>query len=215
MILAGILLFATAFAIRMVGLSSHPWILNGLETSLGLEVQQIAAGLFRNPFSTGWMTAPTLPLFLMALPLKLLGASALSIRFLSPLIGALTVLATFWLGTKLWSVEVGLIAAVLLTGSHYHIHYSRLGLPIIWDGLLMLLAVGLLSLAWQGSKSGNGRRAAWLWAGLAVGLTAYAYTPAHVLPLILILLLLAAILFQREVYAGTVSPYLWQIWHWR
>ena len=205
MVGAGILLFATAFFIRMAGLSNHPWILNGLETSLGLEVMQIAAGLFRNPFSTGWQTIPSLPLFLMALPVKLLGPTALSIRVLSPLIGALTVLATFLLGTKLWRVEVGLIAAVLLTGSHYHIHYSRLGLPIIWDGLLMLLALGLVSLAWQGSKSGNGRRWTWLWAGLAVGLTAYAYTPAHVLPLILILLLLAAILFQRQVVVAQFS----------
>ena len=199
LVLAALILFVTALLIRFVGLGSHPWILNGLESSWGLDVQQIAAGTFRNPFSTGWLTNPTLPLFLMALPIKLFGSTATAIRLLSPLIGALTVLATFWIGTKLWRLEVGLIAAVLLTGSHFHIHYSRLGLPIIWDGLLMLLALGLLGIAWQESIDGNGRRSTWLWAGTAVGLNIYAYTPSRVLPLILVLLLLGAVLFQRRI----------------
>ena len=42
----------------------------------------------------------------------------------------------------------------------------------------------------------------WLGAGIAVGLTAYAYTPSHVMPLILVLFLLAAILFQRQTVAA-------------
>jgi hypothetical protein len=198
LILAGIILFVTAFLVRFVGLAEHPWILNGLESSVGVDVQNIASGIFRNPFSTGWLTVPALPLFLMALPVKLLGSTVTAIRLLSPIIGALTVLATFLIGTRLWRLEVGLIAAVLLTGSHFHIHYSRLGIPTIWDGLLMLLALGLLSIAWQDSKNGNGRRSTWLWAGAAVGLNAYAYTPSHVMPFILILLLLGAVLFQRQ-----------------
>ena len=202
LILAGFLLFATAFLVRVVGLADHPWILNGLEASVGLDVQNIASGAYRNPFSTGWQTVPALPLFLMALPIKLLGATTFALRLLSPFVGALTVLATFLIGTRLWRLEVGLIAAVLLTGSYFHIHYSRLGIPAIWDGLLLLLALGLLSIAWQESKDGNGRRSVWLWTGLALGLNAYAYTPAHVLPFILILLLVGVILFQRQMAAA-------------
>ncbi|MBE2223500.1 MAG: glycosyltransferase family 39 protein [Anaerolineae bacterium] len=196
---AGIILFATALLVRIAGMGDHPWILNGLESSVGLDVQNIASGAYRNPFSSGWQTVPVLPLFLMALPVKLLGSTMVALRLLSPVVGALTVLATFLIGTRLWRLEVGLIAAVLLTGSYFHIHYSRLGIPVIWDGLLMLLALGLLSIAWQESKMGNGRRSTWLWAGIAIGLNAYAYTPAHVMPLILILLLLGTVLFQRQV----------------
>lgn len=199
LILAGLLLFATALIIRFADLGGHPWILNGLESSVGLDVQNIASGAFRNPFSTGWLTLPTLPLFLMAIPVKLLGSTVIAIRFLSPFVGALTVLATFWIGAKLWRLEVGLIAAVLLTGSHFHIHYSRLGFPAVWDGLLMLLALGLLGMAWGESKGENGRRSTWLWAGLAIGLNVYAYTPSRILPLMLLLLLLVAVLFQQGI----------------
>ena len=203
LLLAGIILFAAALLIRLIGLTEHPWILNGWESSLGLEVQNIASGAYRNPFSTGWLTVPTLPLFLMAIPVRLFGSTAASIRLLSPFVGALTVLVTFLIGTRLWRLEVGLIAGIFLTGSYIHIHYSRLGIPAIWDGLLMLLALGLLSIAWQESKRRTtSNRPIWLWAGIAVGLTAYAYTPSHVMPLILILFLLSAILFQRQTVAA-------------
>ncbi len=197
---AGAVLLLIALAIRVVALGSHPWILNGVEASLGLDMQAIAHGAFTNPFATGWLSNPTLPLFLMALPVKLFGPSAVSLRLLSPLIGALTVTAVFYFGTRLWRVEVGLAAAVLLAGSHFHLHYSRLGLTNVWDGLLALLALGSVALAWQ-----NGRRSSWLWAGLFTGLCAYTYTASHLLPLILIGLLTVAVIGARRRFQAQFS----------
>ncbi len=195
--LGSLTLFFTAFIIRAAALSNHPFILNGLEAGVGLDVRAVADGLAHNPFSTGWLTNPTLPYFLMAVPVKLLGPSLLSIRFFSPLVGALTVVAVFWVGMRLWSLEVGLIAAVLLTGSHFHLHYSRLGLTNVWDGLFLLLALGLLGAAWTDGKNGRASRHTWLWAGFVVGLNAYLFTASHLLPLMLLGLLLFALLADR------------------
>ena len=196
-------LLLVALILRAVGLTNHPFILNGLEASVGLDVLAVADGLVRNPFTTGWLTNPVLPYYLMALPVKLLGPSVLSIRLLAPLVGALTVVAVFWFGTKLWRLEVGLVAAVLLAGSHFHLHYSRLGLTNVWDGLLLLLALGFVGLAWQGETlrvfgKPVGSRQVWLVAGLFIGLNAYLFTASRLLPPTLLLLGLLAWLFDRN-----------------
>jgi 4-amino-4-deoxy-L-arabinose transferase-like glycosyltransferase len=144
-----IALFLAALIVRSINLSTHPFILNGIEASIGLDALNIAAGTFRNPFATGWLTNPTLPTFLLALPIKILGPSTLAIRLWSPLIGALTVTAVFLIGQKLFDRTVGLIAAILLAGSHFHLHYSRMGMTNIWDPLFTLLALGSIALAWE------------------------------------------------------------------
>ncbi|MGB1254078.1 MAG: hypothetical protein ACPG8W_25940, partial [Candidatus Promineifilaceae bacterium] len=81
----------------------------------------------------------------------------------------------------------------LLAGSHFHLHYSRIGLTNIWDSLLALCAMGGIAVAWHSEK-----RNAWLGAGLAIGLSAYVFTSAHLLPLMLIPIFVVALLFHRE-----------------
>jgi hypothetical protein len=196
-LIASVALFLTALIIRAANLTGHPFILDGTETSIGLDLLNVGDGRLQNPFSTGWLTNPTLPYFFLVWPLNLLGPSALSLRLLSPLAGALTVAATFLIGQRLWRREVGLIAAVLLLGSHFHLQYSRLGAMSVWDGLLALLALGLVGLAWQKGAAENGRFL-WLLAGTAVGLNAYFFIGSHLMPLILVVLFTLAILFQRE-----------------
>ena len=174
-------LFYFAFTIRGFELAQHPFILNGTEANIGLDAWRIASGQIRNPFATGWLTNPTLSLYVMALPIGSLGRSALAVRMLSPFVGALTVLAIYLVGRRLWGREVGLAAAVLLAGAHAHIHYSRLGLTNIWDPLLVLLAVGTLLAA-----RARGNRFGWLLAGGAVGMTVYWFTSGHLFPLMLL-----------------------------
>jgi 4-amino-4-deoxy-L-arabinose transferase-like glycosyltransferase len=154
--------------------------MTGTEANVGLDIMRILRGEMGNPFGTAWLTNPNLPLFLMAGPMSVFGPSLLSVRLLSPLVGALTVLAVYLGGRKLWGEDVGLVAAILLLGSHWHLHYSRLGMVQIWDGLLLFTAVCLLALAWR-----RGRRAPWLMAGLVVGLGGYFFAPARLLPLLL------------------------------
>ena len=182
-----IALFLTALLLRALALTSHPFILNGSEASIGLDALNVARGNLTNPFATAWLTNPTLPAFILSLPIRLLGPSVLSVRLLSPLVGAATVVAVYAIGRRLWNERVGLVAAVLLAGSHYHLHFSRLGLTNIWDPLLTLLALGFIALAWERQN-----RLGWLLAGTAVGFNAYFYTSSHLLPLMLLPLMLLA-----------------------
>jgi SAM-dependent methyltransferase len=206
--LAAALLFVTALLVRAVGLSQHPFILNGLEANLGLDALRVLNGAISSPFSTGWLDNPTLPTFIMAGPIALLGPSTLALRLLSPLVGALTVTAVYLLGERLYGRIVGLTAAVLLLGSHTHLHYSRLGLTNIWDPLLIWLALGLILLAWQRHEADRPHRHLWLLAGLMVGLNGYVFTGARLLPVILVGLGLMLLLWQRSALRQQASAIL-------
>ena len=191
-----VLLFLAALLVRTYDLANHPFILNGTEASLGLEALNVLNGVQNNPFGTGWLTNPTLPFFFLAIPIRLLGPSAVSLRLLSALVGAITVPVLFVIGQRLYGRGVGLAAAILLAGSHYHIHFSRSGLTNAWDALLILLALGLIAVAWQ--QEPRHSRQTWLLAGSAVGFSAYLYTSSHLLPIMLLLLGIILIIFDSE-----------------
>ncbi|MFL7839390.1 MAG: glycosyltransferase family 39 protein [Candidatus Promineifilaceae bacterium] len=194
---ASVLLFLVALVIRVYDLANHPFILNGTEASIGLEALNVLSGLQTNPFGTGWLTNPTLPFFMLAVPIKLLGPTAESIRLLSAVIGAITVPTLFIMGQRLFNRSAGLVAAILLACSHFHVHYSRSGLTNAWDALLTLLALGLIAVAWQQYPVRN--RQTWLVAGLAVGFTTYLYTSSHLLPLMLLGLSLVLIMLDLNM----------------
>jgi SAM-dependent methyltransferase len=198
---AATLIFSLAFLARFANLAGKPFILSGVESSIGLDALNIADGFAVSPFATGWLTNPTLVYYLLSIPLKLFGPSVLSIRMLSPLVGAATVALLFVLGGAVWGRQVGTIAATLLAGSHFHLHYSRLGATNVWDPFVTLLAVGLVLLAWRRPDQLN-RRRIWLASGCAVGLGAYFFTSSRLLPPILISTLLAALILRRGSISG-------------
>ncbi len=174
-------LFLFSLAIRLIDMTSHPFILSGSEASIGLDAWAVAKGNIQSPFATAWLTNPTMPLYLLAAPISLFGRSVMAIRIISPFIGAISVVMIYLFGRRLWGPLVGFIAALLLAGSHVHVHYSRIGLTNIWDPLLVTAALGLIYSAWQERS-----RTLWLLAGVATGLNAYLYTSSHLLPLILL-----------------------------
>ena len=180
-------LFVIALLVRLINLTGNPFMLNGIEASLGLNSVQIIQGQFQNPFGTGWLTNPSLLIYLMAIPIRILGPTVLAVRLLSPFVGAATIAATYLIGKRLFGNFTGLLAAVLLLGSHFHLHYSRVGMTNIWDGLLVLLAVGAIAVAWQRPSDAPHQRTLWLWTGILVGLNAYAFTSSRVLPFILLI----------------------------
>ena len=181
-----LILFA-ALLIRVYQLAAHPWVLSGAEAQLGLEAINV-----KSIFSTAWLSNPTLPLFFTKASIAIFGRTTLALRFLAPIIGTATVFVTYQIGKRLWGQAVGIVAAILLAGSHFHIHYSRLGMTNIWDALLATLAMGWLAVAWHSEKRND-----WLIAGLGIGLSAYAFTSAHLLPLMLVALLILTLLIHR------------------
>lgn len=194
---ASVLLFLVALVIRVYDLASHPFILNGTEASIGLEALKVINGVQDNPFGTGWLTNPSLPFFLQAIPIWLLGPSTASLRLLSAVIGAITIPTLFIIGQRLFGRTTALVAAILLAGSHFHIHFSRSGLTNVWDALLVLLALGLIAIAWQ-QEAGQNRRT-WLFAGMAVGFSAYLYTSSHLLPIMLLVLGFLLVVFDSSM----------------
>lgn len=199
-------LFLVALVVRLVNLSHNPFMLNGIEASLGLNAVQILDGQLRNPFSTGWLTNPTLLLYLMAVPVRIFGPTVLGVRILSPFVGAATVAAVYLFGRRLFGKFTGLLAAVLLLGFHLHVHYSRLGMTNIWDGLLVLLALGTMGLAWQRPSTAPHQRTLWLFAGAFTGLNVYAFTSSRVLPVVLAAWLVLTLLLDWKTARQ-------QVWH--
>ncbi len=193
-----VLLFLVSLLVRLYDLGQHPFILNGTEASIGLEALKVLQGLQSNPFSTGWLTNPVLPFYLLAVPLRLFGQSTESLRLLSAFIGAATVPVLFLVGQRLYGRVVGLLAAILLAGSHFHVHFSRSGTNNAWDALLTLLSLGLIGIAWHQAPGRN--RRTWLAAGVSVGLSAYLYTSSHLLPIMLLALGMIELITDRHTW---------------
>ncbi len=189
-------LFGSALLIRVIGLTSHPFVLNGVEASLGLDAVAVSDGLIRNPFSVGWLTNPTLPSYLLTIPLALFGQTVFGMRIMSALVGALTVALLYLLGRRVWGEGVALTAAILLAGSHVHVHYSRLGMNNVWDPLLMFLPVVMAALALK-ERPARARRT-WLVAGAVAGMACYFFTPSRLLPLVAVGALFYLLIASRE-----------------
>ncbi len=176
--IAALTITFVALVLRYWKLTAHPWMLSGIEAQLGLE------GIYVNDlFAVRWLTNPTLPMYFTKATVAIFGRTALALRILSPLVGAATVDATYLIGSRLWSKQVGLLAALMLALSYTHIHYSRLGMSNIWEPLILLLSLGSIAIAWQSGKPTDA-----LMAGGFVGLSAYFYTPLHLLPIMLLAL---------------------------
>ncbi|MEM8860453.1 MAG: methyltransferase domain-containing protein, partial [Chloroflexota bacterium] len=86
------LIFAAAWGIRAWDLAGHPWIISGTEAAFGIEKMLIIEGFRTNPFATEGLTNPLMPIFLSSFTERLGGSSIIALRWLSPIIGALTVL---------------------------------------------------------------------------------------------------------------------------
>jgi 4-amino-4-deoxy-L-arabinose transferase-like glycosyltransferase/SAM-dependent methyltransferase len=182
-----------AFLLRFVDLTEIPYLLAGDEANMGREAVRILNGELTNPFITGWFSHPTLFYFILALPIRAFGQGTYGVRFLSPLIGALTVPATYFFARRAWGRTVAMVAAILLTGYHFHIHYSRLGLNNIWDPLFALVVMGLLWLGW----TGHDRRLAVL-GGLGLGISQYFYMGSRMLFIMVLALVIYVLIFDRR-----------------
>ncbi len=187
-----LLLTAVAFLLRGVGLEGLPPTLSGDEASAGLEAVRFVRGEANNLLGMGWFSFPSFFFAFQGAAVSLLGNTAAALRLSSALGGALTVFALYWLARSLFGRTTAIMAATLLAGSHYHIHFSRIGLQNIWDGFFITVTLWGV---WSGWK--DGRRLPLLIAGLALGLGHYFYVSMRVAPLLLLLWVAAAGLVNR------------------
>jgi hypothetical protein len=175
-------LVAGAFFLRAVALDRFPDTLSGDEGSAGLIAARFLSGEANNPFTVGWFSFPSLFFAVQSLGLLLLGQTTEGLRLTSAAAGALTVGATYWLARLLFDRRAAVLAALFLLASHYHIHFSRIGLNNIWDGLFVALALAALWYGWR-----RGLRLGFIICGLALGFGLYFYVSFRAVPVLLLL----------------------------
>ena len=143
--LAALLLLA--LAVRAVDLEHIPANLGGDEGTQGVAALELLGPPLGNPFATGWFGVPTMSFLAYGISMRIFGESVAGLRALSALVGTATVLTTFLLGRELWGRRVAWMAAITLTCSHFHVHFSRLGSNQIFDGFVVTLSLWLFSRA--------------------------------------------------------------------
>jgi hypothetical protein len=182
-----------AFLLRAVLIGQIPVMLTGDEGSTGIDALQFRLGGIDNPFGIfGWHPFPALYFFIESLGIALFGRTAEALRYPSALAGALTVGALYLLVRAMYSHRHALAAAAILAALHLHMHFSRLGVMNVWDGLWYLITLGSLWYGWH-----TGKRAYWILAGLGLGFGQYFYATTRTLFIAVPLWLLAATVFDR------------------
>jgi 4-amino-4-deoxy-L-arabinose transferase-like glycosyltransferase len=210
-----------AFLLRAVMAGQIPVMLTGDEGSTGIDALQFRLGAVNNPFGIfGWHPFPSLYFFIESLGIALFGRTTEALRYPSALAGALTVGALYLLVRKMYGHRQALAAALFLSALHLHMHFSRLGVMNIWDGLWYLLALGGIWYGWH-----SGKRAYWILAALALGIGQYFYATTRTLFVAIPLLLLVATVIDRggwrrnarnllpalAALAATLLPLAWYV----
>ncbi|MFN2300012.1 MAG: ArnT family glycosyltransferase [Anaerolineales bacterium] len=208
-----------AFLLRAVLAGQIPVMLTGDEGATGLDALQFRAGTIDNPFGIfGWHPFPSMYFFIESVGIAIFGRTAAALRYPSAVAGALSVGGLYLLVRSMYSHRHGLAAAVFLSALHLHMHFSRMGVMNVWDGLWYLMVLGGLWYGWH-----TGKRSYWILAGLALGFGQYFYATTRILFAVVPLWLLAATAFDRDgwrrnrrnlvpalaAFIAAVLPLLW------
>jgi 4-amino-4-deoxy-L-arabinose transferase-like glycosyltransferase len=123
------------------------------------------------------------------------GLTITGIRAMGAFWGWMAVLLTYRLASDLFGQRTGILAALMLALSPWHINFSRMGLEV--SGPLLATLLAGLDCGWRWYERRDPR---WLFAAaVAFGLSFYTYTPAQAFtPL---LLLACGLLFFRRIVA--------------
>jgi uncharacterized membrane protein len=185
-----VIFFLSALSFRGIATADFPYVLTGDEGSAGIEAARYAHNEINNIFILGWYDFPSFFFVIPGLAIRLFGQTIFALRFLSALVGALTVACVYVVARAMFGQRTAIFAGIFLTGFHFHNHFSRIGLNNIWDGLWYTVVIGAVWYAWE-----KERRNAYLLAGLGLGLSQYFYTSARSLwPLIIIWIIIASLL---------------------
>jgi hypothetical protein len=163
------------------------------EASCGLIGLDILAGKFNNPFTMGWASFPGLYFFIQAGSISIFGNTVAALRIPSIIAGSLAVGATYLTGHAMYGKRVGLLTALLVAGFQIHIHFSRIGLNNIWDGMFYIAVIGAVWYAWEREN-----RNAFLLAGFGLGISQYFYVTSHTLLILIPVWLVVVSLRDRE-----------------
>jgi len=179
-------LFAGALLLRSYQLQSYPPGLYNDEAAYGMDGLAALHGDIRVFYERNNGREP-LFIYLLALAFQVLGPTSFAIRATAAVVGAATVVSTYWMARALFRFApednqqpTGWHAAwvaLFLTFSYWHISLSRVGFRAITLPLALTLAFALFWITWRRLRAPG--HIPWLLAiqsGLALGLTLYTYT---------------------------------------
>jgi 4-amino-4-deoxy-L-arabinose transferase-like glycosyltransferase len=161
-----------AIVTRFYMLGQWPSIVSGDEGRIGsLGRMTTFTHEIANPFITTYGHS-TLYLFVEGSMLYLFGPyNALGLRILHAIAGVLGVIAVYLLAREMFDARVGLLAAALMTVSHFYIHFTRI---IVAAGVMdVLMTTVSMFLFWRALRTGKT-----LWfvlAGFSTALAIYMY----------------------------------------
>ncbi len=200
-------LLVVALALRFYRITELPYGLWRDEGRHGLAAfQMLTDPTYRPAYIAGGVDLPGLGLAPFALPIQLWGIHAWTLRTLTALAGALTIVPLYGLVRRLFGrADLALIAAALLAVSHWSIGLSRFSFPTIFDPLLQLTALWLMLVGFAPGRPLL-RIVVLIGAGTALGLAAQTYHTGRIGPIIAGIVALIVLLRM---------PGAWRSWMWR
>ena len=189
--LAAILILAAA--LRLYNLDSLPAGLWFDEADNLAHAREFARDPGRIPVYVPSTNLPSMFLIPLAAVVELAGVSMTAGRLVAVGFGLLGVAAVFLLGRSVGGTQVGLIAALLTAAMRWDIIWSRIGMHGI-TGVLFAALTGWLALR----AVRSGLRSDYAFAGVALGLGMWFYSPFTLFPLVLAALLAHHALISRS-----------------
>jgi 4-amino-4-deoxy-L-arabinose transferase-like glycosyltransferase len=218
------LVVAIGFGLRVAQLDNLPLSLSLDEAVNGIDALRLFRAGWLIPFLQNNFGRETLFFYLQSFALQLYGISVFSLRFVSVLIGTLTIPLVYAVGQRLKLNNLApakplpldmssLLAATGLAISYWHIYFSRVALRGI---LLPPVLLGLVWCFWRGwyvhpvsRQSRAGRQRRWLFvAGFLLGLTSYTYLAARLLPLLFIAFVVVELIVDRSSLKRRIADFL-------
>jgi len=181
-----------AFLLRTINLTTHPYPWSGDEASIGIEGRRILNGEITNFFDTGWSIQPNWSFVPTAITEMILGENILAVRLTSVLAGTLSVLFVYLIARLLFNPSIALMAAAFLATLPYNVHFSRIGVNNVIDGLISSL------LFWSIAKALQKDDARYYYtAGIMGGFCIYTYAGTRLALIIGVIIFLFVIIRQR------------------
>jgi hypothetical protein len=185
-----VLIFALLVFTRTVNMGAIPPEMTSDHVEKLFNVTEILDGKYYIFFSNNG-GREALEFYLVALVSQLFGTgiSFLSLKIVSIAVGILTLPFLYLLGREIADRRVGLLAMILGGVAYWPDMISRIGLRL---PLAMLFCAATLYFFYKAL-----RRRSWndfLWAGAALGIGLYGYTPIRVVPLALLVILVLFLL---------------------
>jgi len=180
------------WALRFWHLPVLPDFFHGDIASQGLQALDILRGAAPGWFTIGWSNIPMFDYVMMAATMRLWGSDLLGLSLTAVWQGVLTLPLLYLLGREIGGRRVGLLAAAFLALNYTHIHFSR----IVTTASPLLFMVATFYVLFRSRRRHS--LGGFALAGVLLGMGLLVYFPVRVSVVIVVLLFLWLLLWQRR-----------------